>query len=90
MQQSSEHSVCEVSLRQQPACRHAEGMEPGGWAHIHAEQTGALAGQGPGAQCPCQEGHGRETMGDKPGGASMQTGTGVPVWAAGLECAGSC
>ena len=31
-----------------------------------------------------------ETMGDKPGGASMQTGTGVPVWAAGLECAGSC
>lgn len=63
MQQSSERSICEVSLRQQPARRHADGMEAGGRARGHAEQTGALAGQGAwSTACPCPEGHGREAL----------------------------
>lgn len=86
-----EHSICEVSLWQEPACRHAEGMQAGDWAHGRAEETGALAWQGAwSTECPCREGHGRETMGNKPGVAYMQTGTGVPMWAGGLEYVVSC
>ena len=80
-----------MSLRQELACRHAEGMQVGDWAHGRAEKTGALAWQGAwSTECPCREGHGREIMGNKPGVAYMQTGTGVPMWAGGLEYVVSC
>lgn len=78
-----EHSVCEVSHCQQPACRLAEGLEAGVQAH-RSRGTGHIDMQREQEPCCGQEGHGIRTIGDKPGVAYTQTGTGVPIRTGGL------